>query len=70
MDNPGAAIKVLRERAGLTAREAAALAGVSESYLSRVENGLVTPTNPWLGNVTSVLSDALIAHKKHAKEAA
>jgi transcriptional regulator with XRE-family HTH domain len=64
MTYTGEAIRMLREKAGLTARDLATLASVSESYLSRVENGLVEPSIPWVGNVTSVLSDSLIHQKK------
>ena len=55
----GKAIRHLRERANLTARDVASLANVSESYLSRVENGLVEPTAEWVGNVASVIAQEL-----------
>lgn len=54
------ALRILREEAGLTAREVAQRAGVSESYLSRVENGTVEASAPWIGNVTSAIAVALI----------
>lgn len=56
----GTVLRALRERTGLTAREVAARARVSESYLSRVESGKARPSDAWLGFVASVLSDALI----------
>ena len=37
--NIGSIIKIKREKAGLTQREAAKLSGVSHSYLSEIENG-------------------------------
>lgn len=56
----GKVLRTLRERTGLTAREVARRAKVSESYLSRVESGKANPSDAWLGFVASVLSDALI----------
>lgn len=58
--SPGQALRVLREEAGLTAREVAQLAGVSESYLSRVENGSAEASAPWLGNVAAAIAQALV----------
>lgn len=47
--NPvGTAIRTLRKTAGLTNLDASHLAGVSPAYLSRVENGLVSPTPSWI----------------------
>ncbi|GAB2843203.1 helix-turn-helix domain-containing protein [Microbacterium insulae] len=59
-DASGQVLRTLRERTGLTAREVARRAKVSESYLSRVEAGRATPSDAWLGFVASVLSDALL----------
>ncbi|MGN8553879.1 UNVERIFIED_CONTAM: helix-turn-helix domain-containing protein [Microbacterium sp. SLM126] len=56
----GTVLRTLRERTGLSAREVARRAKVSESYLSRVESGKANPSDAWLGFVASVLSDALI----------
>ncbi len=63
--SPGQALRVLREEAGLTAREVALKAGVSESYLSRVETGSVEASAPWLGNVAAAIAQALVesAHR-------
>lgn len=56
----GPALRVLREQSGLTAREVAARAGVSESYLSRVENGKVTAEAAWIGNVAAAIAAAIV----------
>ncbi|MGO4488196.1 helix-turn-helix domain-containing protein [Microbacterium sp. 2RAF4] len=56
----GPALRVLREQSGLTAREVASRAGVSESYLSRVENGKVIAEPAWIGNVASAIAAALV----------
>jgi len=56
----GPALRVLREQSGLTAREVAARAGVSESYLSRVENGKVTAEPAWIGNVAASIAAAIV----------
>lgn len=66
MTQPGTVLRTLREKTGLTAREVAERAKISESYLSRVESGKATPTDAWLGFVAGVLSDALIAKAKPA----
>lgn len=44
----GPALKALRVAAGLTHEALAEAAGVSPSYLSRAENGLVNPTPEWI----------------------
>lgn len=56
----GAALRALREQAGLTAREVASRAGVSESYLSRVENGRVIAEAAWIGNVAAAIAAAIL----------
>lgn len=55
----GAALRVLRTTAELTIEQAAEVAGVSPSYLSRAENNLVTPTPGWVQHVTTVLGDQI-----------
>ena len=55
----GKAVRTLREVAGLTARDAAKAAGVSESYLSRVETGVADPSPEWVGNVTAAIADVM-----------
>lgn len=67
---PGAVLKTLRDKTGLTAREVAERAHISESYLSRVESGKVTPTDAWLGAVASILSDALVEKARTSAQAA
>lgn len=56
----GPALRVLREESGLTLREIAQRAGVSESYLSRVENEKAFPAAAWIGNVVSAIADAIV----------
>ena len=48
----GTALVALRTTAGMTLQEVADVAGISLSYLSRAENGLVTPTAQWVQVVT------------------
>lgn len=57
---PGAVLRTLRTRAGLTAREVADRAKVTESYLLQVENGQIIPSDAWLGRVAAILADELI----------
>ena len=56
----GPALRALREQSGLTARQVAARAGVSESYLSRVENGRVIAEPAWIGNVAAAIAAAIL----------
>ena len=42
--NPGELFRIRRRARGLTQREAADLAGVSVSYLGRIERGLQRPS--------------------------
>lgn len=56
----GPALRVLREESGLTLREIAERAGVSESYLSRVENEKAFPAPAWVGNVASAIAEAIV----------
>lgn len=67
--SPGLALRVLREEAGLTAREVALKAGVSESYLSRVETGSVEASAPWLGNVAAAIAQALVESAQRVRVA-
>lgn len=57
--NTGTALRVLREEAGLTARAVAERAGVSESYLSRVETGKAIPAPTWVGTVAAAIASAI-----------
>lgn len=54
-DGTDVALRLLREAAGLTVRALAAEAGVSPSYLSRVETGDVEPTDKWVRIITSAI---------------
>lgn len=54
----GTAIRTLRNSAHLTLSDASKIAGVSPAYLSRVENGLVTPSPTWV----STLAEAIGKH--------
>ena len=47
----GIALRALRLSAGMTLAEVAEAAGVAPSYLSRAENGLVTPSPSWVHNL-------------------
>lgn len=60
ISHPGQALRVLREEAGLTAREVADRAGVSPAYLSRVENGNVFPSATWLSVIATAIAAALV----------
>ncbi|MFT0849069.1 helix-turn-helix transcriptional regulator [Actinomycetaceae bacterium L2_0104] len=66
--SPGEALRALRIRAGLTIEQTAQMAGVSATYLSRVETGVKTATPYWVGAVTEVIAKALRADGQ--KEAA
>lgn len=59
----GSALRALRVAAGMTQEQVADSAGVSHSYLSRVENGLLEPTSEWIRIVA-------IAIGEHIAEAA
>jgi len=58
--NPGSAIRLLREEAGLTVNDLAILMGASPSYLSRVERGAAQASNAWLGNAASMIAARLV----------
>lgn len=55
----GTALRTLRQAAGLTLQQVAAGAGVSISYLSRVENGLTAPRPQWVQVVTEYLGSRI-----------
>jgi predicted transcriptional regulator len=55
----GTALRVLREAAGLTVRDVAALAGVSTGHLSRVETGMRQPSSKWVHAVVSAIGKHL-----------
>lgn len=56
---PGEALVYLRESAGMTLDEVAQSAGVSASYLSRVETGEKRATPGYIGIVTEVIAARL-----------
>lgn len=60
----GAALRLIRQAAGMTLEQVSNEAGISVSYLSRVENGVVTPTDAWV----SIVAVAIGHHM--AKDAA
>lgn len=51
----GTALRALRQTAGLSLREVSSAAGVSLSYLSRVETGKEMPSDKWVRMVTDVI---------------
>lgn len=55
----GTALKTLRGVAEMTLDDVAAAAGVSVSYLSRAERGLVTPTPGWVSVVAQSIGERL-----------
>lgn len=56
--NVGAALRTLRERAGLSVEEAAALVGTG-TYLADVESGKRTPTPGFAADVAKCLADVI-----------
>lgn len=66
----GPALRALREQSGLTAREVAERAGVSESYLSRAENGKVAPAASWIAVVAAAIASAITESANRAGGAA
>ncbi|MDH6279479.1 helix-turn-helix domain-containing protein [Prescottella agglutinans] len=56
---PGQMLKKLRLVAGLSIADLARSASVSESQISRVENGRVRPTRIWIARVTKAISGHL-----------
>lgn len=63
---PGKALRTLRLGAGMTLEQVSAAAGVSISYLSRVETGTVTPTPTWFFTVATELGHRLSAQERAA----
>lgn len=55
----GARIRQLRQKHGLSARELASLAGVTPSYLSRLENGRFSPTISALTKVVQAMGESV-----------
>lgn len=57
----GSNIRQLRSESHITLRELGAVTGLAVSYLSRVENGRLTPTLPTLNRIADALSVPLTA---------
>lgn len=57
----GTALRAIRQAAGMTLQEVADNAGVSVSYLSRVETGQQSATSAWVAMVAIALGDGLAA---------
>ena len=55
----GNALRALRLRADMSLEQVSEAAGVSQSYLSRAENDLVTPTAGWVQLVAVAIGDHL-----------
>lgn len=55
----GAALKAIRLAAGMTLQQVADTAGVSLSYLSRVETGQATATDGWISCVAVAIGEHL-----------
>jgi len=58
--SPGAAIRTLRNMAGLTLQQVAERADTAISYLSKVERGELTASQDYVARVVSVIADAMI----------
>jgi len=56
---PGNALRELRELAGLTIEDTAALAGTSPKYLYLVESGALLSTGAFAANVTRAIAGEL-----------
>lgn len=57
----GLALRDLREGRGLTARQLAASSGVSAAMISRIENGLVSPSISTLGALSRALDVPMVS---------
>lgn len=55
----GPRLRQLREQKGLSARQVAALAGLSPAYLSRLENGRVSPTVATLARLVAAMGETM-----------
>lgn len=55
----GPRLRALRERKGLTARQVAELADLTPAYLSRLENGRVSPTVATLARLLSAIGETM-----------
>jgi transcriptional regulator with XRE-family HTH domain len=55
----GPRLRQLRERKSLSARQVAELAGVTPAYLSRLENGRVSPTVATLARLVAAMGETM-----------
>ena len=55
----GPRLRQLREQKAMSAREVAELAGVSPAYLSRLENGRVSPTVATLARLVAAMGETM-----------
>jgi transcriptional regulator with XRE-family HTH domain len=59
----GPTIRYMRQNAGMSQMFAAASAGVTQAYLSQVENGHKTPSADSLGRIVKVVSEGSTSGK-------
>lgn len=62
----GEALRAIRNAAGMTLQQVSDKAGVSPSYLSRVETGQVTPTANWVELVAVAMGEHMAQAQKDA----
>ena len=62
----GIALRALRTSAGMTLAEVAEAAGVAPSYLSRAENGLVSPSPSWVHNLAHSIGERMAEDARNA----
>jgi transcriptional regulator with XRE-family HTH domain len=55
----GPRLRQLREQKGMSAREVAGLSGLTPAYLSRLENGRVSPTVATLARLVSAMGETM-----------
>jgi transcriptional regulator with XRE-family HTH domain len=53
----GTALRTLRKAAGLTLDQTKTLAGADAGYISKVENGVVTPSPTWIANLVGAIGE-------------
>lgn len=62
----GTAVRTLRVEADLTLADVTAIAGVSQAYLSRVENGHTTPSDKWITIVATAIGEHIAENRGSA----
>lgn len=60
------ALRTLRNASGMTLGEAASAAGVSVSYLSRAETGVVSPSSKWVARMITAFGECIATQKARA----